>query len=440
MTQSLPKPEAEVQSPSQLPESKLPESQPPESKPPESKLPESKPPESQPPESKPPTKGSRKTYLSIGLGVAIAIAGLSTWYLLSRPKPKDLQISGRIEGYETDIGAKVPGRIAAIAVREGDTVKAGQLIVRLNDEEIQAQRRGLQARLSATQQPVRQARLQIQVVDAQIQEAQLTLSQSQADRQGRVFQAQSTVAVAAAQLKQAQSQLKLARIDRDRFDGLAKAGAVSKQRFDQAQTAQETAQSTVEASQKQVDAARGGLSLANTASFNPGIRNARLAGLKQQRQQATSQLQAAQAEVKNAQAAIGQIQAQIAYLNVVSPIDGVVTARSVEPGAVVVSGKTLLSIVNLKTVYLRGYVPEGSIGKVRVGQAAKIFLDSSPDKPLTATVATIDPQASFTPENIYFKDDRVKQVFGIKLKIDNPAGFVKPGMPADATLLTEQQP
>ncbi len=393
---------------------------------------------SQPPESKPPSK-PRKTYLLIGAGVIVVTAGLAAWYLLSRPKTNELQISGRIEGYETDIGAKVPGRIAAIAVREGDAVKAGQLIVRLNDEEIQAQRRGLQTRLTAAQQQERQARLQIQVVDTQIQEAQLTLEQSQDDQQGRLFQAQSTVAVAEAQLKQAQSQLKLARVDRDRFTQLVKDGAIPRQRFDQAQTAYETAQSTVEANQKQVDAARGGLTLAKTSRFNPGIRNARLVGLLQQRQQATAQLQSAQADVKNAQAAIEQIQAQIDYLNVVSPIDGVVTARSVEPGAVVVSGKTLLSIVNLNTVYLRGYVPEGSIGKVRVGQAAKIFLDSNPGQPLTATVAAIDPQASFTPENIYFKDDRVKQVFGIKLKIDNPAGFVKPGMPADGEITLEPQ-
>jgi HlyD family secretion protein len=394
---------------------------------------------SQPPESKTPSKRYRKRYLFVGTGVVLVTAGLSAWYVLSRPKTNNLQISGRIEGYEADIGAKVPGRIAAIAVREGDAVKAGQLIVRLNDEEIQAQQRGLQARLTAAQQQERQARLQIQVVDTQIEEAQLTLEQSQGDQQGRIFQAQATVAAAEAQLKQAESQLKLARVDRDRFAQLVQDGATPRQRFDQAQTTYETAQSTVEASQKQVDAARGGLALAKTSSFNPGIRNARLAGLLQQQQQATAQLQAAQAEVKNAQAAIQQIQAQIAYLNIVSPIDGVVTARSVEPGAVVVSGKTLLSIVNLNTVYLRGYVPEGSIGKVRVGQAAQVFLDSNSGKPLTATVATIDPQASFTPENIYFKDDRVKQVFGIKLKIDNPAGFVKPGMPADATLLTEQQ-
>lgn len=419
MTQSPPKPqEPTVPSPEKQSSSQLPES-----KPPGSKLPSKR----------------RKTYLLIGAGVIVVTAGLAAWYFLSRPKTNDLQISGRIEGYETDIGAKVPGRIATIAVREGDAVKAGQLIVRLNDEEIQAQRRGLQTRLTAAQQQERQARLQIQVVDTQIQEAQLTLEQSQDDQQGRVFQAQSTVAVAEAQLKQAQSQLKLARVDRDRFTQLVQDGATPRQRFDQAQTAYETAQSTVEANQKQVDAARGGMTLAKTARFNPGIRNAQLVGFLQQRQQATAQLQSAQADVKNAQAAIQQIQAQIAYLNVVSPIDGVVTARSVEPGAVVVSGKTLLSIVNLNTVYLRGYVPEGSIGKVRVGQSAKIFLDSNPGQPLTATVAAIDPQASFTPENIYFKDDRVKQGFGIKLKIDNPAGFVKPGMPADGEIILEPQ-
>ena len=212
MTQSPPKPQEQT-----VPS---PEKQ----QPPESKLPEYK-----------PRSKHRKTYLLIGAGVIVVTAGLAAWYFLSRPKTNDLQISGRIEGYETDIGAKVPGRIAAIAVREGDAVKAGQLIVRLNDEEIQAQKRGLQTRLTAAQQQERQARLQIQVVDTQIQEAQLTLEQSQDDQQGRVFQAQSTVAVAEAQLKQAQSQLKLARVDRDRFAQLVQDGATPRQRFDQAQ-------------------------------------------------------------------------------------------------------------------------------------------------------------------------------------------------------------
>lgn len=268
-----------------------------------------------------------------------------------RPKPTDLQLSGRIEGYQTDIGAMIGGRVDCIAVREGDQVKPGQVIARLNDNEVQAQLRGAEAQLSAAQQQERQARLQIQVIESQIQQAQLTLEQSEVDQQGRIFQAQATVAAAEAQLKQAEAQLNLARVDRDRFAQLVQDGAVTRQQFDQVQANYETAQAVVEANQKQVDAARGGLTLAQTSSFNPGIRNAQVSALLQQQQQAYAQLKAAQAEVKNTQAAIQQIQAQIAYLNIASPIDGVVTARSVEPGAVVSNGRTLVDAAGQNRLY-----------------------------------------------------------------------------------------
>jgi HlyD family secretion protein len=80
-------------------------------------------------------------------------------------------------------------------------------------------------------------------------------------------------------------------------------------------------------------------------------------------------------------------------------------------------------------------VPEGQIGKVKVGQPARVYLDSEPNKPLDATVSRIDPQATFTPENTYFKEDRVKQVIGVKLAIKSAVGFAKPGMPADGEIL-----
>ena len=120
-----------------------------------------------------------------------------------------------------------------------------------------------------------------------------------------------------------------------------------------------------------------------------------------------------------------------------SPIDGVVLTRSVEPGEVVATGRTLLTVIDPNTVYLRGFIPGGQIGNVRVGQRANVFLDSAPDRPLSARVTAIDTQASFTPENIYFREDRVRQVFGVKLSIDNPQGFAKPGMPADGEIITE---
>jgi HlyD family secretion protein len=99
------------------------------------------------------------------------------------------------------------------------------------------------------------------------------------------------------------------------------------------------------------------------------------------------------------------------------------------------AGTPLITLVDLEKVYLRGYVPEGRIGAVKSGQAARVFLDSSPDEPIEAYVSRIDPQATFTPENTYFRDDRVKQVVGVKLQLKGGVGFAKPGMPADGEIL-----
>ena len=150
--------------------------------------------------------------------------------------------------------------------------------------------------------------------------------------------------------------------------------------------------------------------------------------------QSEAALERAKLEVKNAKAQIDEITANIAYLNINSPIHGIVTARTVEPGAVVAAGQTVIALIDLNTVFLRAYVPDGEIGQVRINQRVNVFYDSAPKKEVPGRIVEIDPQASFTPENIYFRDDRVKQVFGVKVQIDNPDNFAKPGMPADADI------
>jgi len=126
--------------------------------------------------------------------------------------------------------------------------------------------------------------------------------------------------------------------------------------------------------------------------------------------------------------------AQIPAL-LVSVAAGTVVTRAAEPGEVVTAGTAVVTLLDLNKVYLRGFVPEGEIGKVKVGQAARVYLDSDPRKPVDAYVSRIDPQATFTPENTYFRDDRVKQVVGLKLQLKSGFGFAKPGMPADGEVL-----
>ena len=386
------------------------------------------------------------------LPVLLLAAGIGTAaYLLTRPKSDGLRFSGRIEGYETDVGAKVAGRVADVTVREGAEVKKGQLLVKLDDDELRAQVAGAEARIRSAKQQEQTAKLQLTVIQSQISEAELRLQQSQGDASGRVAEADAQVAAANAQLKQAeaqvieaQAQLRLAQSDLSRYVRLVQDGAVTRQLFDQKQTVLQVAQATVEsrqaavvAAQRQVSAEQGNLAQSQTTSLNPTINQAQVGRYNTQLQQAQADLKAAQAEVASAEADRNRVQSQLKDLTINSPINGVVTSRSVEPGVVVSSGKTLLSLLDLNTVYMRGFIPEGEIGQVRVGQAAQVYLDSNPKQPLTARVAAIDSEASFTPENIYFQKDRVQQVFGVRLEIAEPGGFAKPGMPADAEIVRE---
>jgi HlyD family secretion protein len=400
---------------------------------------------------KTPKRHPSKLPLLILVLVLLIGTALGIKYYFSLPKDDSLRLSGQIEGYETDVGVKIGGRIEFITVREGDRLKEGEAIARLDDAELKAQLEGAKARLRAAQQVESQARLQIEVINSQIREAQLTLQKFQDDSTGRINQTEAIVAAAQAQLAQAQAQqkqaaseLKLAQVEHERFQGLLVEGVISQQQFDQTQTRLDTAQATLEASragvmaaQKQVNVAEGGLVQAQTSSLNPDIQIARLEGLTKQLSQAQAQLAIAQAEIANAQAVRQEIAARLKDLEIVSPIDGIVLTRTSEPGEVVAPGNILMTLIDLDRVYLRGYIPEGRIGEVRVGQPAKVYLDSAPHRPLKARVSAVDSEASFTPENIYFREDRVTQVFGLKLTIENPAGFAKPGMPADGEIITK---
>lgn len=393
-------------------------------------------------------KGPPRIFVVLAAGIALAAAYL--WWQNTQQQKPGLFVSGRLEGYETNIGAKVGGRVLFVKYREGEQVKRDELLVRINDEEIRAQLRGSEARMKQAMQQRDQSAAQIKVIQSQIAEARLSWAQSKEDTQGRIFQARSNVAQAESQLcqaeadaRQSESDLRLATTRKERYARLLVKGAVTQDQYDQAATTFDTTKANVESrlalvrsAQRQLNAQQGLLTQALTTRLNPPMRGAQLSALEGQLQAAEAQLRAAEHAIASASAAWQEIQANISYLNIVSPINGIVTARPVEPGAVVAAGQTILSVIDLDTVYLRGFIPEGDIGRVRTGQKANVYLDSTPNKPFSGIVIEIDPVASFTPENIYFKNDRVKQVFGIKIGIANPAGYCKPGMPADAQIVT----
>jgi HlyD family secretion protein len=234
-------------------------------------------------------------------------------------------------------------------------------------------------------------------VIAVLDDEQVRAREQQAE--AMVRQAEARLAAAEAQLAQAEASHAQATWDRDAFTALFKRELIAEQQAKQAQNNEKTQAAAVVAARRQVGAA--------------------------------------QADADRARGQLAEARANRNDLRVLAPFAGTVATRTAEPGEVVTAGTPVITLIDLARVYLRAFVPEGQIGRVRVGQPARVYLDSAPATPIDAFVSRVDPQATFTPENIYFREERVKQVVGVKLQLRGAVGFAKPGMPADGEILVE---
>jgi HlyD family secretion protein len=384
---------------------------------------------------------SRRRPLAIGaLLVFLGLAGFAAWRLfLARPDvpPGVIAVSGRIEGDDAAVAAKTTGRIRQITVREGDRIEAGHVIAMLDDEQIRAREQQAAAAVRQAEARVRLAQHQITVLNEQLRQSRFGVDQARGDAQGRVNEAEGRLAAAEAQLAQAEASHAQAKWDREAFTRLFDRGLVAEQEARRAQSNEEAQAAVVASARRQVEAARGALTAAQANLVNPAIRSSQVAAVQGQILQAQADIAAAQADAERARAQLEEARANRQDLHVVAPFAGTVATRTAEPGEVVMAGTPVITLVNLAEVYLRAFVPEGQIGLVRVGQPARVYLDSAPAAPIDALVSRVDPEASFTPENTYFREDRVKQVVGVKLQVRGAVGFAKPGMPADGEILVE---
>jgi len=370
------------------------------------------------------------------LHVPIAVGGYLVYrfYFAHPATPKVVALSGRIEGDDSAVAPKVTGRILEIRFREGDSVKAGEVIAILDDPQVHAREQQARDQAMATEAQLSSAQQQIAVLSDQLKQTELQTNQATTDAEGRVSQAEAELSHAEAQLVQQEASLKLALFDRDAYTKLATDGAVSERQGKSAETTAETQQALVAAARLEVESAQAALNVAKANLANPAIRFAQQAQIRKQIAQQQATIASSRADADRARSQLKEAQENIHDLTVVAPFDGTIATRTAEPGEVIQAGTAIVTLIDLTKVYLRGFIPEGEIGRVRVGQRARLFLDSDRNKPLEAVVSRIDPQATFTPENTYFRDDRVKQVVGVKLHLDTGIGYAKPGMPADGEI------
>jgi membrane fusion protein YbhG len=442
----------------------------------------------QPPLQAPPTeaegvrtqKRGRPRIVPLLVLIVIAAAGVFAWrtFFTAPPIPDSIvTLSGRIEGDDSAIAPKVNGKILDIRVREGDSVRPGDVIAILDDAQIRAQEDQARAALESAGAQAQSARDQIAVLKQQVLQNQLQTNQAVTDAEGRVRQARAdlataranlvkaramiavseqNIAVAEAGVAKAKAGLALSQATYRRDTELVRQGAISEAEMDTARAARDSDEANLRSATKAVgaareqlaaaqadatsaataiEAARGALTTAQANLANPGIRSAQTAAVQKQIVQQESVIAGATAQVAQARAQLAEAEANRRDLVIRAPFAGTVVTRAAEPGEVVTAGTALVTLLNLDQVYLRGFVPEGEIGKVKIGQPAHVYLDSNPKQPIDAYVRRIDPQATFTPENTYFREDRVKQVVGLKVQLRGASGYAKPGMPADGEIL-----
>lgn len=308
-----------------------------------------------------------------------------------------LTVSGNIEITEARLGFKIPGMLEKRLVDEGDSVTEGQLLAVLDSRDQKAALERAQANVAYSQSVL----------------AELTAGSrpQEMDRaRAELERAKAASASAKVQLAQAQS-------DFERFKVLYNNAGISQREFEQYKTRFETAKSKSREAEAGVANAREVLNLS--------VEGPRKESLDQ-----------ATARMNEAKAALEQARLQLGYTELRSPINGVVMTKAAEAGEYLNPGSAVLVVGDLAHPWLRAYIHEKDLGRVRLKDSAQIKTDTYPDKAFKGTVSYISSQAEFTPKAVQTFEERVKLMFRIKIDLENTEGYLKPGMPADALIFS----
>jgi HlyD family secretion protein len=361
---------------------------------------------------------SRKRVLIILVVVAAVLAGTAFsagWFR----RDSALQGSGTVEARDIRVGSKVGGRIDKVLVREGDTVQPGQVLITFDDKE-------LQAALEQSQAAAEKARRGYR--PEEIAEARAAAAQALAEyEQRKNGYRQDDIAAAQADLDRAKADETRARLDFQRYDALAQKDLVSKQQRDTAEANWRMALAQQQNSQHKL------------AELQRGYRPDEIAAAEAhylQTQATLAKLERGNRheDVDLAKAAYSYDEARYRERQVVAPAAATVEVLDVRPGDLIAPNTPVATLLERDQIYVRIYIPETEIGGVQLGQKTEVRVDSFPKKVFDGMIEQINQQAEFLPRNVQTREERVHQVFGVKVRIDDPSGRIRAGMAADVKL------
>ncbi len=368
--------------------------------------------------------------------LVLLVAG--AWYLRFRGNDRavGLRVSGNIEATAVEASFRIPGRIELRAVDEGMTVAAGQLVARLDNADLVDELRVREAELAAADAALRELtagsrRQEVARAEAEVQKAKAQLADLQAGARPQEIES------ARAAVGRARADEEKARKDWERAGKLFARELVPPSEHDAARAASEVATARRKEAEEALD-----LALAGPRKDQVDQARAALAAAEESlslvkegaRPEAIEQ---ARARRKQAAEAVRLSKTRLSHATVYSPLSGTVLSKNAEPGEYVAAGTPVVTIADLKDVWLRAYIPETELGKVKVGQPVSVTTDSHPGKEYAGTVSFIAREAEFTPKSVQTEKERVKLVYRIKVTVGNPAAELLPGMPADGAIKTQ---
>ncbi len=348
-----------------------------------------------------------------------AIGGATAVYATWFRHDSTLQGSGTVEARNIRVGSKIGGRIDKVLVREGDSVQAGQVLITFDDKELQASLEQSRANAEKARRGYR---------PEEIAEARATAAQAKADYElKKNGYRQEDIATAQADLDRAKADEIRTHLDFDRYEALAKKDLVSKQQRDTAEANWKVAVAQQQSAQHKLD------------ELQRGYRPEEIASAEAHYHQTQANLEKLERgnrreDVDLAKGAYAYDEARFRERQVVAPSAATVEVLDVRPGDLIAPNTPIATLLEKDQIYVRIYIPETQIGRVKLGQKAEVRVDSFPSTAVDGIVEQINQQAEFLPRNVQTREERVHQVIGIKIRIDDPAGRVLAGMAADVKL------
>lgn len=339
------------------------------------------------------------------------------------------QVSGFIEADEIRVGSLVGGRVQKVHAVEGRTVGGDGLLLELEPFDLLARRAEAAAHLAERQAEYERVKAGFRVEEiaqAEARVAQLAAELTRLENGPRPEE----IEVALKEMQEAEARVKLATLEYERIETLFGRGSVTQDDLDEAETAVKTARATWQARQAQYELLRKGTRAEEIAQARAALAEAEAALNLVQNGSRPEDIEEARAAVEAAQANLEAVEEQIEELKVYGPQGTVVQAVDLEPGDLVAPNAPVISLLNLSRLWVRAYVPEDRLA-IRVGDRVAIQVDSYPDESFAGHISFIADRAEFTPRNVQTQDERAKQVFRIKVDIDEGLNRLRPGMAAD---------